>query len=107
MDVDVTGSGADAPRTGRLRPRLATVVFLIVAGGVSMATQQPPRALPAGAPAESFSAARALRHVEAIAREPHPLGSAAEEPVRAYIMDELRKLGLEPEIQRPRDVDPA
>src|SRR5262249_34665330 len=41
------------------------------------------------------------------AREPHPLGSAAEEPVRAYIMDELKKLGLEPEIQRPRDVDPA
>ena len=44
-----------------------------------------------------------MRHVEAIAREPHPLGSAAEEPVRAYVIDELKKLGFEPEVQRPRD----
>ena len=38
-------------------------------------------ALPADAPADVFSAARAMRHVEAIAREPHPLGSAAAERV--------------------------
>ena len=42
-----------------------------------------------------------MRHVEAIAREPHPLGSPAEEPVRASMMDELKAMGLEPEIQRP------
>jgi hypothetical protein len=44
-----------------------------------------------------------MRHVEAIAREPHPLGSEAAGPVRAYLIDELKKLGLEPEVQRPRD----
>ena len=44
-----------------------------------------------------------MRHVEAIAREPHPLGSAAGEAVRAYLVEELKKLGLEPELQRPRD----
>ena len=44
-----------------------------------------------------------MRHVEAIAREPHRLGSAAEEKVRAYILAELKALGFEPEIQQPRD----
>jgi hypothetical protein len=51
-----------------------------------------------------------MRHVEAIAREPHPLGSIAAERVRAYVVAELRDLGLEPQIQQPRDtraVEPA
>jgi len=65
--------------------------------------QLPPYALPADALPDAFSAARALRHVEAIASEPHPLGSHLAEPVRAYIIAELKALGLEPEIQRPRD----
>jgi Peptidase family M28 len=103
MDVNVTGSGGDAPRSGRWLPRLATAAFLAVVGGVTLTAQRPPPALPADAPADAFSAARAMRHVEAIAREPHPLGSAAEEPVRASIMDELKTMGFEPELQRPRD----
>ena len=101
MDVNVKGSGGDTPRPGRWLPRLATAAFLAVVGGVTLAAQRPPAALPADAPADAFSAARAMRHVEAIAREPHPLGSAAEEPVRASIMDELKTMGFEPEIQRP------
>jgi hypothetical protein len=101
MDANVTGSGVDTSRAGRWPPRLATLAFLAVVGAVTLASQRPPPALPADAPADAFSAARAMRHVEAIAREPHPLGSAAEEPVRAYVMDELKKLGFEPEIQRP------
>ncbi len=82
------------------------MAFLAVVGGFVLISQGPPPALPADGPAFAFSAARAMRHVEAIAREPHPLGSAAEEPVRAYVMDELRTLGLEPQIQRPRDARP-
>src|SRR5262245_55246550 len=105
MGADVTGSGKDAPRAGagNVLWRSATVAFLAVVGGLIVARQGPPRPLPADAPPEDFSAGRAMRHVEAIARQPHPLGSAAEEPVRAYIIDELKTLGLEPEIQRPRD----
>jgi hypothetical protein len=103
MSVDVTVSRVDAPRARRLLPRLATVAFLIIVGGIALASGRPPGALPADAPDSAFSAARAMKHVEAIARQPHPLGSAAEDPVRAYIMDELKKLGLEPQIQRPRD----
>ena len=43
-----------------------------------------------------------MRHVEAIAREAASRSArAAEEPVRAYIMAELKALGFEPEIQQP------
>lgn len=103
MAADVTGSGRAGPRVVRLWPRLATAVFLIVVGGMALVAGQPPRALPADAPPEVFSATRAMKHVEAIARGPHPLGSAAVEPVCAYVIDELKRLGLEAEIQRPRD----
>ncbi len=103
MGGDVTGTVADVPRPSRWLPRLATAAFLIIVGGIVLASGRPPAALPADGPPLAFLAERAMRHVEAIARQPHPLGSAAEEPVRAYIMDELKKLGLETEIQRPRD----
>ena len=39
------------------------------------------------------------RHVAAIAAEPHPVGSRANQRVRDYILGELRALGLEPELQ--------
>ena len=55
------------------------------------------------APPGAFSAMRAMKHVAAIAREPHPLGTAAAEPVRAYLLAELKALGFEPEIQQPHD----
>ena len=104
MDADVTGSVGDAPRAaarwrhGR-RPRSWPSW-----AGSRWPAQGPPRALPADAPAEDFSAGAGHAARRGDRREPHPLGSAAEEPVRAYIIDELKALGLEPEIQRPRDV---
>jgi len=83
--------------------QLATVVFIVAICGIVLVFQLPPAALPADASADVFSAVRAFRHVEAIAREPHPLGSRPAEPVRAYIITQLKALGLEPEIQRPYD----
>ncbi|MHB1134551.1 MAG: M28 family peptidase [Chloroflexota bacterium] len=58
-----------------------------------------PGVAPATAPAESFSAERALAHLRVIAQEPHPLGSSANSEVREYILAELRALGLQPEVQ--------
>ncbi len=83
--------------------QLATAFFIAVVCGVVLVFQLPPPALPADAPADLFSAVRAFQHVEAIAREPHPLGSRAAGLVRTYVIAELKRLGLEPEIQRPRD----
>jgi hypothetical protein len=93
----------DVPPRRIPRAGLATGAFVLVVGGIALAFQLPPGALPADSPADVFSSARAMRHVEAIARAPHPLGSRAEEPVRAYIIAELKALGFEPEIQQPRD----
>jgi hypothetical protein len=47
----------------------------------------------------AFSVARAHEHIVAVARQPHPMGSAAIVEVREYIASQLRGLGLDPEFQ--------
>src|SRR5204862_534206 len=59
-----------------------------------------PPVVPASAPAGEFSGERAFRHVEVIARRPHPRGSPANATVRDYLLGELRALGWEPAVQR-------
>lgn len=46
-----------------------------------------------------FSTDKAFEHVKYIAQEPHGVGFQAHQEVRAYIVDELEKLGLETSIQ--------
>ena len=46
-----------------------------------------------------FSTSRAFEHVEAIAQEPHYVGSPAHSKVRNYIVDQLQKMGLEVQTQ--------
>ncbi|MBP2833160.1 M28 family peptidase [Aquimarina sp. U1-2] len=58
-------------------------------------------------PPEEFSTLRALQHVKNMAKEPHYLGSPAHEEVRQYIVDELRKMGLQPEVQEGVSVSKA
>ena len=48
---------------------------------------------------DGFSVDRALAHIERVAQRPHPMGSAANQDVRDYLAEELRDLGLEPELQ--------
>jgi hypothetical protein len=47
----------------------------------------------------AFSVAQAFVHVERVALEPHPIGTAENGRVRGYIVAQLRALGLEPELQ--------
>lgn len=54
---------------------------------------------PANASAEEFSSARAMSMLSEIAREAHPTGSPEHDRVRSLLMERLRGLGLEPEIQ--------
>lgn len=49
--------------------------------------------------ATAFSTGSALNHVEAIARQPHPIGSEENARVRQYLGDELDELGLAAETQ--------
>jgi Peptidase family M28 len=78
---------------------LALVAFLAIW------SQHPPAPVPASAVATEFSAERAIRHVEAIARSPRPIGSAAHAAARDYIVQQLRAFGLEPEIQKTTAVN--
>jgi len=100
-------SRPDWPAERHFPATLASVAFVALVGGFAVWLEGPPQASPADAPPDGFSAARAMRHVEAIAREPHPLGSPSSEKVRAYILSVLEALGLEPEIQTPRNTASA
>lgn len=75
---------------------LALVAILVLVG---VYLQSPPAAVPDGAPQDVFSSGRAMRHVQAIGRRPHPVGSAEHMAVRDYILKELTDLGLQPEVQ--------
>ena len=79
-------------------PWLAILTTLIVALGAiaaGLAVFWGPPARDLTAPTEYFSAARAYKHVEAIARAPHPPGTAEHARVRAYIVDQLCALKLD------------
>lgn len=101
----------------RVKRLLAVPVFVAVVATLAMLADNPPAALPDDAPAERFSAARAMAHVKAIARKPHPAGSSEAARVRGYILDELDRLGFQTEVQttevvfdyarHPRRVDAA
>lgn len=60
---------------------------------------QPPPAVPAGAPAGEFSSGRAMEHLRIIARAPHPTGSPQNAAVRDFILNQMRALGLETQLQ--------
>jgi hypothetical protein len=78
----------------------AIVLALPVAIGLlGFCMAQPPRPLPATAPATEFSAERALEHSRRIAVEPHPAGSAAQERVRDYLVGALKGMGWEVQVQ--------
>ncbi len=78
---------------------VALAALTVVMCVIGVVTLSPPAAVPADAPAAEFSAHRALGHLETIAREPHPVGSAAHAAVRSYITSELRALDVEPHLQ--------
>ncbi len=81
-------------------PKLpALLVCLAVAAGLAWIASLPPRPLPASAPASEFSAGRALGDIEVLARQPHPLGSAAHATVADYLLARMRALGLDVRAQ--------
>lgn len=73
---------------------LVILVLAAVSIGPLLAPQPPRETTP-----EQFSVDRSLEHVANIAREPHPIGSNANTRVRAYLIEELAALGLDPRKQ--------
>jgi hypothetical protein len=60
----------------------------------------PPAVVPATAAATEFSAERARVHLRELTHRPRPIGSNANAEARAYIVEALRQLGLEPGLQQ-------
>ncbi|MDN5202083.1 M20/M25/M40 family metallo-hydrolase [Fulvivirgaceae bacterium BMA10] len=74
---------------------LLIIIFLVGYTILTLKLYNPPKATPATSDPKTFSAERAMTHLQVIAREPHSAGSAEHEAVRNYIIDEFQKLGLE------------
>lgn len=68
----------------------------LLLGLMPLRTPQPVSTL---APDDYFAAEKAMRHVQAIAKEPHPIGSPAQAEVRKYLLAQLSELGLTPEVR--------
>ena len=84
----------------RHRPYAVFILLALVAFGLlSIYLLQPPAPKPANAPVDEFSAERAMRHVQEIAKEPHAMGTPAHAEVREYLLDQMQALGLNPQVQ--------
>lgn len=79
---------------------LLTLIFFLVVSFILIALDAPPRPVSKEAPATEFSAERAMVHLAAIARAPHPINSGEHDAVRDYIVSVLQNLGFAPQIQR-------
>jgi hypothetical protein len=95
------------PNTGQTAAALAAFLFLAAVAGASVALLGPPAAAAPDAPPAEFSAGRAMRHVRIIAERPHPTGTVENARVRDYLVGELRRLGLEPQVQAAESFAPA
>ena len=78
---------------------IIVLVFLVSVTAVSVALIRPPAALPPSAPQTEFSADRALGYLNLFAQRPHPMGTLEHGYVREYLMGELIRFGVNPELQ--------
>lgn len=89
---------------GKVLPGVAALGFSTCLALLSISSQSPGQIVPNVTPGE-FSSARALDHLQAIAAKPHPIGAPAHAEVRHYIVGELMKMGLEPQLQKTTAVN--
>ncbi|MGZ3623324.1 MAG: M28 family peptidase [Ktedonobacteraceae bacterium] len=83
----------------KVGPRLLLLLVMVLSAWLAIAQFTPPTVVPKDSPATEFSAERAMTYLPAIAKEPHPMGSPASEEVRTYLVQQIRSLGLTPEVQ--------
>jgi hypothetical protein len=88
-------------KTQRLSNRLAVAAAwaaLLLGAALGVSSLVPPTP-PIHSNPDDFSVVRALETIKRIAREPRPIGSPANQRVRDDITGQLRRLGLEPQVQ--------
>jgi hypothetical protein len=96
-----TGSPASPKAQGRAgMVRVIPLLVLAAVVGLAWVAQRPPAPVSASAPAREFSAERAAEHLRRIASDqPTPIGSAASDAIRDYLVAELAALGFSAEVQ--------
>ncbi|WP_282079644.1 M28 family peptidase [Aquimarina algiphila] len=83
---------------------LLTFLLIIISLIYTFYSSKPQRITDLDTPKQEFSTLRALEHVKNIAKECHYLGSTAHEETKTYIINELKKMGLQPEVQKGTSV---
>ncbi len=78
---------------------LIAFLLIFVAVWLSFNFDAPQARLSEEIPLDQFSTSRAFQHVEAIAQQPHYVGSSEHPKVRNYIVQELQKMDLEVQTQ--------
>lgn len=81
------------------RAGLALTILTLLVAVLAIGSVQPPPVAPEDAPDDQFSALRGRGYLEAIAQEPHAMGTAEHDRVLHYVVEQVAGLGLEPEIQ--------
>ncbi|HEX5084304.1 MAG TPA: cyclic peptide export ABC transporter, partial [Blastocatellia bacterium] len=117
LQTDSNGDSDNTPKDKTLNDRerlssnaivaraVAAALFVAVVGLGALYGLKPPPAAPEDSAPANFSAARARKHLAAIASRAHPIGSPAQAEVRAYLLSELTRLGLTPEARPATAVD--
>lgn len=83
------------PMTPAMRNQwLLLIGALLIALLSTVVFSQTPRPRPASVAETQFAAGRAMADVRAIARNPHPTGSAEHAQVRAHLIGRMTALGL-------------
>ncbi|NNM22975.1 MAG: M20/M25/M40 family metallo-hydrolase [Flavobacteriaceae bacterium] len=85
-----------------MRKPHAFLSFLLLIGLIfySFFSLMPRKGAPASVPETEFSAERALVPLKEISRKPHFIGNDEHARVREYLLEQLRALELEPEVQK-------
>ena len=78
---------------------IITLVLILVSVWYAFHSSMPREISGINTPEQEFSTMRALEHVKNISKETHYLGSPGHEKAKNYIVEELKKLGLNPTIQ--------
>jgi hypothetical protein len=88
-------------------PGMVLALLLVLTVCVVIYLQQPPAAATASALPQEFSSLRAMTHLQAIAKSPHPMGSNENHAVRDYILRELSAQGGDPQVQTASVIHPS
>ncbi|WP_459210447.1 M28 family peptidase [Aquimarina rhabdastrellae] len=80
--------------------KILPIVILLTTIFWSFYSQKPTIDTTVDTDTTSYSLANALRHLKVISEKPHHVGTEAHDEVRDYLFNELKALGLSPQIQK-------